>query len=174
MKLLPGGSFSEYEDGIIEVEHFSLFGMFGKKKYYAFCTYYIPRGINIYHVHITVTPNLKLLLKEVKNEYEGSDQGESRIAKINGDEISLETLTNEQTWEKDGWKLAYLATPMLKKDHLDNYEPGTIIPYFSLSLKLSATPQSLTQQIIFKGVEPPTFIAISREPVLQGLYVFIS
>ena len=62
-KPLSGGSFLESGYGLIEVDHFSGFGIFGKPKFYAFCTYYLPRQkINVFDVHITVTRNLKLLL----------------------------------------------------------------------------------------------------------------
>ena len=63
-QLLPGGSFSESGYGTIDVQHFSLFGVIGRRKMYAFCTYYLPTAEpNAHEVRITVTPNLKLHLK---------------------------------------------------------------------------------------------------------------
>ena len=61
---LPGGSFSESGYGTIDVQHFSPIGVIGRRKMYAFCTYYIPlEKPNAHEVRITVTPNLKLHLK---------------------------------------------------------------------------------------------------------------
>ena len=59
-KKLSKGSFSECRTAIIEVNSFSSFGVWGKVSEYAFCTYYIPKQLNVYHVHITVTPNHEL------------------------------------------------------------------------------------------------------------------
>ena len=58
---LPGGYFSESGHGTIEVNHFSAFALFGRKKWYTFSAYYLPyKTPNLYDVHITVTPNCKL------------------------------------------------------------------------------------------------------------------
>ena len=59
-KKLSKGSFSDSKTAIIEVNSFSSFGVSGKVSEYAFCAYYIPKQLNIYHVHITVTPNHEL------------------------------------------------------------------------------------------------------------------
>ena len=59
-KKLSKGSFSECRTAFIEVNSFSSFGVSGKVSEYAFYTYYIPKQLNIYHVHITVTPNHEL------------------------------------------------------------------------------------------------------------------
>ena len=61
-KPLSGGTFSESGYGSIQIDRFSGFGIFGKPKFYAFCTYYLPKQINVFEVHITVTRNIKLLL----------------------------------------------------------------------------------------------------------------
>ena len=61
---LPGGSFSESGYGTIDVQHFCPFGVIGRRKMYAFCTYYLLTAEpNAHEVRITVTPNLELHLK---------------------------------------------------------------------------------------------------------------
>ena len=62
---LSGGTFSAPDTGSIQVNHFSGFGTVGEKnsKFYAFRTYYIHERPNIYQAHISVTKNLKLILK---------------------------------------------------------------------------------------------------------------
>ena len=63
---LPGGSFSESGEAFIDVSHFTLFTVFGKKPLkYAICTYYVPKQLNIHEAHITVTLKKELLM-EVK------------------------------------------------------------------------------------------------------------
>ena len=76
-KPLPGGEFTypdcgdsrstpiSYGYGSIQVEHFSFFGIFGRKiSYYGFCTYYLSvKKPNNYKLHITVTPNLEKYLE---------------------------------------------------------------------------------------------------------------
>ena len=59
-KAVSGGSFSEPGYGAVQVDHFSAMAISGEKWYfYAFCTYYIPKALDVYHVHITVTPELE-------------------------------------------------------------------------------------------------------------------
>ena len=61
---LPGGSFSDSGEATISVDHFTLFTLFGKKqRKYAICTYYVPKQINIYEAHITVTLKKELLME---------------------------------------------------------------------------------------------------------------
>ena len=60
---LSGGSFSQAGHGTIDVEHFCGFALSGKSERCAFCLYYIPKSINTYEAHITVTPDLELCLK---------------------------------------------------------------------------------------------------------------
>jgi hypothetical protein len=63
---LPGGTFSESGEASIDVNHFTLFTVFGKKPLkYAICTYYVPKQLNIHEAHITVTLKKELLM-EVK------------------------------------------------------------------------------------------------------------
>ena len=64
-KRLPGGSFSESGEATIDVTHFSLFAAFGRRKSlkYTICTYYLPKQVNMYEVHITVTKNKELLVE---------------------------------------------------------------------------------------------------------------
>ena len=59
-KKLSKGSFSECRTAFIEVNSFSSFGVSGKVSEYAFYTFYIPKQLNIYNLHITVTPNHEL------------------------------------------------------------------------------------------------------------------
>ena len=63
---LPGGSFSDPRYGVMEVDHFCGVAASGKQnaaRIYAFSTYYIPKQLNAYEAHITVTPDLYLHLK---------------------------------------------------------------------------------------------------------------
>ena len=62
---LSQGTFSAPDTGSIQVNHFSGFGAVGEKNstLYAFRTYYIHERPNIYQAHISVTKNLKLILK---------------------------------------------------------------------------------------------------------------
>ena len=63
-KKLPGGSFADPNVGSIQVDHFSGFAVSGSEiSDYALCLYYIPRRLNIWEAHITVTPNLQLVLQ---------------------------------------------------------------------------------------------------------------
>ena len=65
-KSLSEESFSNSREGSIEVDHFSAFAIFSflrLRKNYAFCTYYIQKRLNCYEAHITVTPDLALLMK---------------------------------------------------------------------------------------------------------------
>ena len=68
-KLIPlsGGMFTypdcdsstSYGYGCIQVDHFSYFGICGRKSFYNICPYYLSRKeLNNYELHITVTPNL--------------------------------------------------------------------------------------------------------------------
>ena len=60
-KLLEG-VFSGSRTAIIQVDSFSAYAVQSGREIfdYAFCTYYIPRQLNVYNLHITVTPNLEL------------------------------------------------------------------------------------------------------------------
>ena len=61
---LSGGSFSESSFGTIKIDHFCEVGIVGKEKSkYAIHTYYIPKGLNIYVAHITVTTLLELAIQ---------------------------------------------------------------------------------------------------------------
>ena len=61
---LPGGSFSDSGEATINVDHFTLFTVFGKKQLkYAICTYYVPKQLNIHEAHITVTLKKELLME---------------------------------------------------------------------------------------------------------------
>ena len=63
---LPGGSFSDSEEATIEVNHFSLFTAFGRRRRplkYTVCTYYLPKNPNIYETHITVTQKKELVME---------------------------------------------------------------------------------------------------------------
>jgi hypothetical protein len=73
-KQLPGGAFLQPGEGMVKVDSFSPFGIFGRRKsYYALCTYYISKQLNTYEAHISVTPNLKLNMKVM------FEDGESRL-----------------------------------------------------------------------------------------------
>ena len=59
-KAVSGGSFSQPRYGTLQVDYFSAMAISGERRSsYAFCTYYIPKALNVYHVHITVTPELE-------------------------------------------------------------------------------------------------------------------
>ena len=61
---LSGGSFSEGSIGTIKVDHFCEVAIVGQEKSkYAIHTYYIPKGVNIYVAHITVTTRLELAIQ---------------------------------------------------------------------------------------------------------------
>ena len=62
---LPGGSFSESGEATIDVSHFSLFAAFGRRKSlkYTICTYYLPKQVNMYEAHITVTQKKELVVE---------------------------------------------------------------------------------------------------------------
>ena len=61
---LPGGSFSESGEATIDVSHFTLFSAFGRGPLkYTICTYYLPKVLNIYEAHITVTQNRDLVVE---------------------------------------------------------------------------------------------------------------
>ena len=62
---LPGGSFSDSGEATINVSHFTLFTIFGRRKSlkYTICTYYIPKHLNIYEAHITVTQMRELVIE---------------------------------------------------------------------------------------------------------------
>ena len=61
-KPLAEGSFSKSRSGTIHVDHFSSFGIFGRRKvYYAICTHYFRKNLrNHFEVRITVTASLPL------------------------------------------------------------------------------------------------------------------
>jgi hypothetical protein len=163
-----GGTFNEPGEGSIEVDHFSAFGLLGKKmSYYAFSTYYIPKEVNVYEAHITVTPNLELCQREVKRKYEGKEEGKSVSTQIQDEEISLDIQPSvgypDKAWEKDGWKLTPLKAK-LQRSSL--YKPGEDeVPHFAILLELNNTssPQCLEQQVGFRGAEPH-ILKISRDP----------
>ena len=52
---------------------------------------------------------------------------------------------------------------------MDNYRSGQVIRYFAIQIKLeqSLHPRSLTQKIVFLGVEDTPFMMITREPQEQ-------
>ena len=62
---LFGGSFSESGEATIDVGHFSLFTALGRRKLlkYTICTYYLPKYLNIYETHITVTQKKELVVE---------------------------------------------------------------------------------------------------------------
>ena len=62
-KPLAGGFFTKFGEATVQIRHFSAAALIGKKSRYAFCMYYIPKQINVCDVDITVTPDVKLLLK---------------------------------------------------------------------------------------------------------------
>ena len=62
---LPGGSFSGGE-GSIQVDNFSGFALFGRPVNCAIRTYFIPKGLNTYEAHITVTQKKELVMKVYK------------------------------------------------------------------------------------------------------------
>ena len=64
-KPMPGGSFSDSQkNGVIKIDHFCGIAVSGKQKsFYALCTYYLHKQLNVYETHITVTPDLELQLK---------------------------------------------------------------------------------------------------------------
>ena len=64
-KPLPGGSFSDSQkNGVIKIDHFCGIAVSGKQKsFYALCTYYLHKQLNVYETHFTVTPDLELQLK---------------------------------------------------------------------------------------------------------------
>ena len=64
-KPLPGGSFSDSQkNGVIKIDHFCGIAVSGKQNsFYALCTYYLHKQLNVYETHITVTPDLELQLK---------------------------------------------------------------------------------------------------------------
>ena len=67
-KELPGGSFCNTSSASLEVDHFSAFGLSASGKEsldYFIRTYYVPKQLNVYEAHITVTQN-KDLAMEVK------------------------------------------------------------------------------------------------------------
>jgi hypothetical protein len=162
-----GGTFNEPGEGSIEVDHFSAFGVIGKKKSYYFGTYYIPKEPNVYEAHVTVTTNLQLRLKEVKDKYAGKEEGESACAQIQEKDISLDIQPHvgvrEKIWEKDGWELTLIEPTKLQKGFID--EPGKEIPHFSIGLKLLdvSNPQRLIQKVGFVGTELQGGIIITRD-----------
>ena len=63
-KPLAGGSFLVSGCGTIQCDHFSAVAVSASSiSEYAFCSYYIVKQLNVYDVHIAVTPNLMLRLK---------------------------------------------------------------------------------------------------------------
>ena len=64
-KPMPGGSFSDSQkNGVIKIDHFCGIAVSGKQNsFYALCTYYLHKQLNVYETHITVTPDLELQLK---------------------------------------------------------------------------------------------------------------
>ena len=61
---LPGGSFSDFEWATINVSHFTFFSAFGRRPLkYTICTYYLPKQLNIYEAHITVTQKRELAVE---------------------------------------------------------------------------------------------------------------
>ena len=60
----------------------------------------------------------------------------------------------------------------LQRRILESYEKGKLIPHFHIKLKLKdkTNPQALEQAIDFTGVQEPTSMLISREPIPEGLY----
>jgi hypothetical protein len=182
-KTLPDGSFSEVREGTIEVNHFSSHAVEGKISDYAFCTYYVSKQPNAYEAHITVTPNLKLQLNKVRKEYAGNEKGQFATGQITKEDISLEIPSPPDdigvsggAWRKDGWELKLLKRPPkvqlcpLQKFAVNSYEPGKVIPYFSIGMKLKDTskPKSLEQELLFDGVEPSTIMTLSREPAQRS------
>ena len=63
-KKLSKGSFSDCKTAIIEVNSFSAYTIQSDRGIsdYAFCSYYIPKQLNVYNLHIAVTPNHELQL----------------------------------------------------------------------------------------------------------------
>ena len=64
-KKLSEGTFSNSRIGDIEVDSFSAYAVQSGRGIsdYAFCSFYIPnKQLNVYNLHITVTPNLELQL----------------------------------------------------------------------------------------------------------------
>ena len=63
-KPLAGGSFLVSGCGTIQCDHFSAVAVSASSiSEYAFCSYYMAKQLNVYDVHIAVTPNLMLRLK---------------------------------------------------------------------------------------------------------------
>ena len=63
---LPGASFTTQKEGAIQVDHFSGFAVSASStsmSEYAICSYYIPKKLNVFDIHITVTQNLDLQLE---------------------------------------------------------------------------------------------------------------
>ena len=54
----------------------------------------------------------------------------------------------------------------LKKDELDDYHPGRVIPYFLLGLRLVdlKNPKILNQRLTFNGIDRRILITLSRVP----------
>ena len=63
-KKLSKGSFSDCKTAIIEVNSFSAYAVQSDRGIcdYAFRSYYIPKQLNVYNLHIAVTPNHELQL----------------------------------------------------------------------------------------------------------------
>ncbi|CAI8044649.1 hypothetical protein GBAR_LOCUS24750, partial [Geodia barretti] len=156
---LPGGSFSESGHGTIDVDHFLPFGLIARRKSYAFCTFYLPiEKPKTHEVHITVTPNLKIHLKEVNKVYRErrGEKGLEIQACLKERTVSLhipDIGIPERTWEKDGWNLTPLTSPSLEKRYLEGYKPGRSIPFFAIKLEEISPRQRLVQKVLFTGVE---------------------
>jgi hypothetical protein len=89
---LPGGSFTDsHGEAIIIINTTSAaFGILGgRRSHYCFCTYYIPKELNSYEAHITITPSLELQLQKVRKSYAGNEEGPSVHAWVKEDEVSL-------------------------------------------------------------------------------------
>jgi hypothetical protein len=102
-------------------------------------------------------------------------KGPSISASIQENEVSLsfkpDLDCSEGTWEKDGWELKLLIRPpKLPKGTLDSYQPGQVIPYFAIQLRLkdSLNPRPLSQEVEFVGVDSPNCIVLSRDPAPQA------
>ena len=63
-KKLPEASFSVSREGTIQVDHFSGHAVTAPSiSEYAICSYYLPKGRNVFDIHIPVTPNHDLQLE---------------------------------------------------------------------------------------------------------------